>query len=580
MFKFFKSMTWFIKKNWYRYVLVFFFGILGTALNLLPTFIVGRLTDRITLGTVTFDFLIYETLIPFLIVCFAIYGNALLRRTCMNFLTTKAYYALHRRYIDSIMAEDASFFERFQSGDLLVRAIGDINTVKFSVGNRVINIIVEAFNVIGAFVMMVLINPILAVSTFIPLSLIIVFNILFKGKVMRNWKQVREESSMMGNAVLESITNVRTIRAYNKEEDSLKKNLLYSERTYVAEYNNLKVNVIFEPLFTLIVGLSTFICFALGAYFYFSGNLTNGASDLVKFSMYLGLFQKPLTMIGDLITKFYQSLISADRLNEVYNSKSSVIDKNNLSLDKIEEIEFRNFSFKYPQDNYYVLHSINLTIKKGETVGIVGKTGAGKSTLSRQLARQLPIDDNTIFINGTPIEEYDKKEIRKHVSYVPQEHVLFSRSVYDNVSLGDKNPTREMVDKAIELADFKKDLSSLSDGLDTIVGEYGVTLSGGQKQRLGIARALLNNSDVLVLDDSLSAVDGKTEANIINTLKTYRADKTNIIVCHRLSAVKHANKIIVLDDGKIVESGTHEDLIKNQGWYYEQFISQKMEVEL
>ena len=216
---------------------------------------------------------------------------------------------------------------------------------------------------------------------------------------------------------------------------------------------------------------------------------------------------------------------------------------------------------------------------KGKTLGIVGKTGSGKSTLVRQLVRQLPIDSNTMYLNNNTIDSYHKESVRSIISYVPQEHVLFSRSVYENVKLGKKGATDEEINNAIKLADFEKDLVNLPKGLDTIVGEYGVTLSGGQKQRLAIARAFLRNSDVLILDDSLSAVDGKTEANIIDTLNNYRKDKTNIIVAHRLSAVMQADNIIVLDKGQIVESGNHKQLMKNHGWYYTQFKNQQMNKE-
>ena len=183
---------------------------------------------------------------------------------------------------------------------------------------------------------------------------------------------------------------------------------------------------------------------------------------------------------------------------------------------------------------------------------------------------------DAIYINGIEIAEYNKESIRERISYVPQEHVLFSRSVYDNVKLGKKNAKKEEISRAIALADFEKDVENLVDGLNTIVGEYGVTLSGGQKQRLGIARALLKDQDVLILDDSLSAVDGKTEANIIKSLKEFRSNKSNIIVCHRLSAVMHADNIIVLDKGEIIERGNHEKLMALKGWYYEQFNNQKM----
>ena len=328
-------------------------------------------------------------------------------------------------------------------------------------------------------------------------------------------------------------------------------------------------------MFQSIVAISTIICYGLGAYFYSKGDITT--AQLVKFVMYLNLFQAPLTNIGNMINNFYQSLISAQRLNEVYDSKSEIIDQEDAKkINEVKEIEFKDFSFRYNGDKNDVLQNINLKIKEGQTIGIVGHTGSGKSTLVKQLVRQLPICEGSLFINNEPIENFEQENIRYHIGYVPQEHVLFSRSVYKNVALGDSNATEEDIEHAITLADFEKDIDNLPQGLDTIVGEYGVTLSGGQKQRLAIARAFLKDADVLILDDSLSAVDGKTEANIINTLKKYRSKRTNIIVAHRLSAVMHADEIIVLDQGKIVERGTHQELIDKHGWYYEQFISQQM----
>ena len=575
MFKFIKSMSWFNKKNWWRYVLVIIFGLILSFLNVLPIRIIGNLTKEIENGTVTRDYLIYQVMIPYLLIVFGIYLDSIIRRTCQNRLTTTLYYALHDRYMKSILTQDGHFFERFQAGDLLVRAIGDINAVKFSGGNRLLMIFLNFATVVFAFIELIRIDWLLAIICFFPLIFILISNLLLKAKVQNNWKIVREKNSEMGNVILESITNVRTIRAYSKEEDSYKRNLEYSQIAFDVEKSNLKINVIFQPLFQFIVGISTILCLAVGAYFYHIGRI-EGVSLLVSFAMYLGLFQSPLALMGALINNFYQSLISAERLNEVYNSKNGVIVTNNIKCTEIEQIEFKNFSFNYPNEADQVLKNISLTIKKGETLGIVGKTGSGKSSLVRQLERQYPIMFDAIYINGIEIAEYNKESIRERISYVPQEHVLFSRSVYDNVKLGKKNAKKEEISRAIALADFEKDVENLADGLNTVVGEYGVTLSGGQKQRLGIARALLKDQDVLILDDSLSAVDGKTEANIIKSLKEYRSNKTNIIVCHRLSAVMHADNIIVLDKGEIIERGNHEELMALKGWYYEQFNNQKM----
>ena len=577
MLKFIKSVWWLVKKHWYRYFFVIFFSILLPFINLIPATIISRFTAGIIENKINKDFLIYQILIPYILTMVSLYIVSTCRRLSQNRLTTTVYRELQVKYMENILAQDATFFERFQSGDLLSRALGDIATVKFSAGNRLINIFHESLVVCVTFIAMLFIHPILAISCFLPLTCILIANIFLRAKVKRNWKHVREKHAELSNVVLESITNVRTIRAFSKEEENYNKNLEYSQKAYDVELANLKINVIFQPLFQSIVAVSTIICYSLSAYFHYLDPVMFTIPMLIQFIYYLNLFQSPLTNIGNLLNNFYQSLISADRLNEVYDAKSIVLDYDDAKpLENVKKIEFKNFSFRYHGEDYDVLKNINLTIPYGTTVGIVGHTGSGKSTLVKQLVRQMPICEGTLFINGQPIESFHQQTVRSRVGYVPQEHMLFSRTVEGNVAFGSIGSSEDEVQTAIALADFTKDIENLPYGLDTVVGEYGVTLSGGQKQRLSIARAFIKDADVLVLDDSLSAVDGKTEANIISTLKKHRAKKTNIIVAHRLSAVMHADEIIVLDEGMIKERGTHDELMNLKGWYYEQFISQQM----
>ena len=568
---------WFIKKNWYFYVAIILVGISISLANLLPATIVSSLTDAIENNGVTKGFILKNILLYYLLIMFLIYLVSTTKRVLQNRLKVRLYYALQVRYMENILVQDASFFEHFQAGDLLTRALGDVKSVNFSGSTRLLNIFSEFITIVVTFVAMLFISIPLTLFSVIPLPIIFFVNFYLKKKVKRNWREVREEASKMGNVVLESITNVRTIRAFSKEEENYQKNLKYSDQVYKIERRNLKLNVVFQPIFNSITAIATIIAYALGSYYILEKGMP--LEKFVQFSIYLTMFASPLTNIGNLLNNFYQSLISADRINEVYDAKSSVLDSADAKpVSHIDTVEFRNFSFKYENDNFYVLKNINLTIKKGETLGIVGRTGSGKSTLVRQLVRQLPICKGELFVNGKFIEDFNQESVRSMISYVPQEHVLFSRSVYQNVALGKADATSdEEIRHAIELADFAKDIDALPYGLDTIVGEYGVTLSGGQKQRLAIARAFLKNSDILILDDSLSAVDGTTEANIIKSLKEYRKNKTNIIVAHRLSAVMAADHIIVLDDGIIVEEGTHEELMKAKGWYYHQYLSQQME---
>lgn len=577
MFGFVKQLWWFIKKNWYMYVLILLVGILQILVNLIPAQIIANICRAVEENTLTKNFLIFDVVTAYVLVIAGIYAIATTKRVLQNRLKVRLYYALQVRYMENILAQDATFFEEFQSGDLLTRALGDVKSVNFSGGNRLLNIFLESLTVVASVIVMLLIDPMLTVYAVLPLPVIFIANMFLRRKVKSNWKKVREESSLMGNVVLESISNIRTIRAYSKEEENYQKNLVYSNRVYAIEKRNLKINVLFQPLFQSIVAVSMLIAYGYGSNLILNGSL--GISDLVKFILYLNMCASPLTTIGNMIMNFHQSLISLDRLNDVYFSKPKVVDTSDAKeVHEMRLIEFKDFSFRYDGDNEETLKNINLVIKEGETLGIVGKTGSGKSTLVRQLVRQLPIPEGTLYVNGQPVENYQKESLRGHIGYVPQEHILFSRSVYKNVMLGTtKDVTQEEVNDAIILADFEKDIPYLPNGLDTTVGEYGVTLSGGQKQRLAIARAFLKDADVLVLDDSLSAVDGTTEANILHSLKTKRRGRTNIIVAHRLSAVMNADEIIVLDKGEIIERGTHEELLANRGWYYEQFISQQIE---
>jgi len=268
---------------------------------------------------------------------------------------------------------------------------------------------------------------------------------------------------------------------------------------------------------------------------------------------------------------------SLDRVLETLNEKEDVRDPDNAKrLDGIDSVRFDDFSFQYPGTERKALDNINVLVRKGATIGIVGKTGSGKTTLIRQILREYPAGRGRLTIGEDPIEEIMKKEIREKIGYVPQDHFLFSKTVRENILFGNEGAGEEELEKAIRLAALDKDIEFLPNGLDTLVGERGVALSGGQKQRISIARALIKNPELLILDDALSAVDAKTEARIIENLRRERQGKTTIICSHRLSAVEHAHWIIVLEDGKIIEEGTHEDLLKKNGWYKEQYERQQL----
>ena len=279
--------------------------------------------------------------------------------------------------------------------------------------------------------------------------------------------------------------------------------------------------------------------------------------------------------MATMFTQINNATISLERYDEIMSEVPSVKDdSNSKDIFGFNEIEYKNVSFKYPFDENPVIKNISFKIKYGQTIGIVGPTGAGKSTLIRQLLREFNVSEGSILIDGVDIKEFKTDQIRNLVGYVPQAHTIFKRDVTENIKMGNPKANRNQLDMAVRIADFEKDIQFLDRGLETMVGESGSTLSGGQKQRLSIARALIKDPQILILDDSLSAVDAKTEDNIIGELQRFRGNKTNIIIAHRFSAIMEADLILVLENGEITQQGTHEELLKADGWYKKQYINQ------
>jgi ATP-binding cassette subfamily B multidrug efflux pump len=302
----------------------------------------------------------------------------------------------------------------------------------------------------------------------------------------------------------------------------------------------------------------------------------------VSFNVYLGMLIWPMFAIGELINIMQRGNASLDRVAEALDHKADVSEPGPIAAVRIETpgtVEFWNVTFRYPSSSVNNLENISLVIKPGMTLGIAGRTGSGKTTLIKQLLREYPAGEGTVSISGVPIDELDQDLLKGWYGYVPQQHFLFSRSVRANIGFGRQNGlvTEEELDRAITLSALSKDMAFLPDGLETMVGEKGVSLSGGQKQRVSIARALVADPQILMLDDAMSAVDARTEAEIVSNIRAARAGKTTIIATHRLSAIQHADWIIVLEDGRIAEQGTHEQLMLLGGWYKEQVEVQQLE---
>lgn len=574
----FKYLGWFIKKEWHKYILIMVLSILFTYALTVPPKYIGLAVDAVTNNTLT-RAKAFEYVGMILASSAAIYIFAVIKNYYTGQLSHRLYYQIRNRFLRNVFRQDGDFFEEYYTGDLISRATGDSDAIA-----RVSTFIFfHLFDAVSAlvitFIMLVRLDFKMTLLSILPLPIIFVVVLVLRPKIMRNWREVRREVSHLNNMVMESVTHVKLIRGFVKEGEDERKLAEKAEKVFATERQAVFMQAVFRPTFNMTTVISQGIALGYGAYLIMN-QLGFSVGALVTFNLYLAMFSQPLFRLGNQITTLAQSTISFERVEEIIRHQPTIVDAADAAeLEKIETIEFKDFSFRYPKDNFNTLEGINLRINSGETIGIVGKTGSGKTTLVRQLLRQFPISEGELEINGRDVSSYKKESIRRNIAYVPQEHRLFSRTVLENLLLGVGERTDLSVEEAVELADFKKDLDFLSNGLETIVGESGVTLSGGQKQRLSIARAYLKNADVLIMDDALSAVDGITEINILRNLVSLRKGKINIIVSHRLSVVEDADKIIVLDGGKILEAGTHAELMANRGWYHEQYLAQQMEAD-
>ena len=576
MFLVFKDMSWFFKKNWFKYVIVFVFTILFSFLLTLSPEIIEDVVDLINNGLLTLKD-IYKASGFLLGLAIGIYLSAVIKNYLLGSLFHEFFYQIKVRFMNNIFRQDGDFFEEYYSGDLISRATGDTHDVARVSTYLLFALVDTTLTIFLSFFRMVEKDLGLTLLAIIPLPIIFVVVLIIRPKISANWRKVRKEISHLNNLVMESVANVKLVRGFNKEQEDYVKLEKSATTAFEIEKKSVLLRSVFSPIFNLVVLISQGVALGYGSYLILN-NSGFTVGQLISFNMFLIMFSRPLFRLGNQITFISQSGISAERVSEILKAEPKINDcLGAIPLTDIKDVEFKDYSFHYPNEKTNIIEDINLVIKQGNTIGIVGKTGSGKSTLVKQLLRMYTITGGKICINGKPINYYQKMSIRENISYIPQENQLFSRTVLDNLLLGESKYSTFSIDDAIDMADFRKDIPYLENGLDTIVGEAGVTLSGGQKQRISIARAMYKNSEILIMDDALSAVDGITEKNILKSIKDYRKDKTNIIIAHRLTAVESADVIIVMDHGRIVEKGTHEELMSRKGWYYEQYIFQEME---
>ncbi|MEK5216841.1 MULTISPECIES: ABC transporter ATP-binding protein [Psychrobacillus] len=576
MFSVLFKLKWFFKDHWKRYTVAVSLLIIASALEVLPPWLVGEAIDSITMGEMTRESLMQYVFyfIGIIIVGYILnfvwqyqlFGGSI---TIERILRSK----LNLKFLNMT----PTFYEKNRTGDLMARATNDLNAVATTAGFGIMTLIDSTMYMAALILAMgFIISWKLTIFAILPIP-ILAFIMQYLGKIIHEKYMVAQDAfGDLNDRVLESIAGVRVIRAYVQERADEKNFADMSEEVYEKNMVVERIDALFGPITKVGTGISYVVALGYGAYLVSKGEMTVG--NLITFNVYLGMAIWPMFAIGELINVMQRGNASLDRVQETLDYEQDVKDPTSpVHLDNVKSIGFTDVGFQYPLSQVKNLQDIRVNLEKGQTLGIVGKTGSGKTTFMKQLLKEYPIGAGQLTIGETAISAQTKDQVLEWIGYVPQDHVLFSRTIRQNILFGKEDATEDELEEAIRLAHFQQDLMNLPMGLETLVGEKGVSLSGGQKQRVSIARALIKNPEILLLDDSLSAVDAKTEAKIIENIQNERSGKTTIITTHRLSGIQHADHIIVLDEGLIVEEGTHQELLKQNGWYKEQFDRQQLE---
>ena len=465
-----------------------------------------------------------------------------------------------------------SFYRRNNTGDLMNRISEDVGRVRMYLGPAIMYGLTLATLFMMLIPFMFKISPMLTWYALSPLPLLSLSIFLVNNKVERRAEQIQESQSKLSTFVQEAFSGIRVLKSFNREHESVDRFEVETDEYRRQSLKLTKVQSLFFPLIMALIGLSTILTVYAGSAEVIRGNLTFG--NIAEFIIYVNLLTWPVTSLGWTTSLVQRAEVSQKRINEFLKTKTNIISEKELVQDIKGKLEFRNVSFTYPDTGIKALRDISFTINPGESLAIIGTTGSGKSTVSNLVSRLYDVRDGEILIDDIPITHYNLNCLRSQIGYVPQDVFLFSDTILNNIAFGIKAPDEAKVVQAAKDADVYENIIRFPQGFNTRVGERGITLSGGQKQRVSIARAIVREPKILMLDDALSAVDTKTENNILNSMKRIMEGRTTIIISHRVSSAKLANKIVVLIDGLIAEEGTHESLLMKDGLYKELYDKQ------
>ncbi len=491
-------------------------------------------------------------------------------------------FKLRNKLFSHLLTLSPNYFNTHKTGDLMAHATNDINAVRMALGPGTIMIVDSGFLLLFSLIMMVrTTNLSLTAASVFTLPIIMLLVTKFGKIIYRKFKIVQEAFSDLSDITQESFSGIRVIKSFVQEKLVTSTFESVNENNFNRNMELVKVHGGFHPLLQLISSISYLVIIFYGGRLVIDGTISLG--DFVAFNSYLGIIIWPTRALGMVINVLQRGAASLDRLNVIFNESSEIVENDNpIALRPFKgNIEFKNVSFAYPNSNHNALTNVSIKIPAGKTLAITGRTGSGKSTIANLLMRLYDITGGELLVDGSDIQDVSLDDLRNYIGFVPQDNFLFSQTIRDNISLAyEQSPDDSTIVEASRLAQLYDNIMEFPQKFDTVIGERGVTLSGGQKQRLSIARALIKKPPMLILDDSLSAVDTETEERILEGIKGFSKDITTVLISHRISTVKGADEIIFLDDGKIVERGTHDELLLAKGEYFELYLRQLLEEQV
>ena len=579
----------YLLKYRYRLLLGLLFIIISNVLAIIPAQIVRRVInlvqENIALYQMFEGFTLQETIYAIFGGSILIYGAAILVLALLKgfftFLTRQTIivvsrlieYDLKNEVYTHYQSLPMSFYRRHNTGDLMARISEDVSKVRMYLGPA----IMYGLNLVTLFLMLIpymfSVNARLTLYTLIPLPLLS-FSIYYVNNIInRKSEEIQRSLSDLSTFVQEAFSGIRVLKAFVRERDSAQKFKTESDDYKDKSIGLAKVNALFIPLIMALVGLSSVITVFIGGTEVISGAISAGV--IAEFIIYVNMLTWPVASLGWITSIVQRAAASQRRINEFLDTKTDIVSEADVTQELRGDVTLRDVTFVYPDSGIKALDHVSFEVKAGQSLAIVGTTGSGKSTIANIIPRMYDVAEGEVLIDGTDIKQYDLASLRSQIGYVPQDVFLFSDTIFNNVAFGSiGRASQEQVERAADMADLEATIRDFPEGFATRVGERGVTLSGGQKQRVSIARAIARDPKILILDDSLSAVDTKTENTILNSLKDVMKERTTVIISHRVSSAKLADKIIVLDEGKIVEQGTNESLLARNGIYRELYDKQ------